>query len=108
MNISVGNLSFDATEEDVRKVFEPFGKVESAKIVQDKYSGRSRGFGFVEMPSEDEAKAAISGLNGKEVKGRALSVNEARPARKNLVEEAAAAGVGIGTIATTSRAPRVT
>ena len=79
MNIYVGNLSFDATEEDVRMVFEPFGKVESAKIVQDKYSGRSRGFGFVEMPSEDEAKAAISGLNGKEVKGRALSVNEARP-----------------------------
>ena len=79
MNIYVGNLSFDATEEDVRKVFEPFGKVESAKIVQDKYSGRSRGFGFVEMPSEDEAKAAINDLNGKEVKGRALSVNEARP-----------------------------
>ena len=79
MNIYVGNLSFDATEEDVREVFEAFGKVESAKIVQDKYSGRSRGFGFVEMPSEDEAKAAISGLNGKEVKGRALSVNEARP-----------------------------
>jgi RNA recognition motif-containing protein len=79
VNIYVGNLSFDATEEDVREVFEAFGKVESAKIVQDKYSGRSRGFGFVEMPSEDEAKAAISGLNGKEVKGRALSVNEARP-----------------------------
>jgi RNA recognition motif-containing protein len=79
VNIYVGNLSFDATEEDVRKVFEPFGKVESAKIVQDKYSGRSRGFGFVEMPSADEAKAAISGLNGKEIKGRALSVNEARP-----------------------------
>jgi len=79
VNIYVGNLSFDATEEDVRKVFEPFGQVESAKIVQDKYSGRSRGFGFVEMPSADEAKAAISGLNGKEVKGRALSVNEARP-----------------------------
>ena len=79
MNIYVGNLSFDATEEDVREVFEAFGKVESAKIVQDKYSGRSRGFGFVEMPSADEAKAAISGLNGKEVKGRALSVNEARP-----------------------------
>jgi RNA recognition motif-containing protein len=79
VNIYVGNLSFDATEEDVRQAFEAFGKVESAKIVQDKYSGRSRGFGFVEMPSEDEAKAAIGGLNGKEVKGRALSVNEARP-----------------------------
>ena len=79
MNIYVGNLSFAATEEDVRQAFEPFGQVESVKIVQDKYSGRSRGFGFVEMPSADEAKAAISGLNGKEVKGRALSVNEARP-----------------------------
>jgi len=79
VNIYVGNLSFAATEEDVRQAFEPFGQVESVKIVQDKYSGRSRGFGFVEMPSADEAKAAISGLNGKEVKGRALSVNEARP-----------------------------
>jgi RNA recognition motif-containing protein len=79
VNIYVGNLSFEATEDDVRQIFEAFGKVESAKIVQDKYSGQSRGFGFVEMPSADEAKAAISGLNGKEVKGRALSVNEARP-----------------------------
>ena len=79
MNIYVGNLSFAATEEEVRQLFEPFGKVESVKIVQDKYSGRSRGFGFVEMPSADEAKAAITDLNGKEIKGRALSVNEARP-----------------------------
>jgi RNA recognition motif-containing protein len=79
VNIYVGNLSFAATEEDLRQLFEPFGTVESAKIVQDKYSGRSRGFGFVEMPSADEAQAAISGLNGKEVKGRALNVNEARP-----------------------------
>jgi RNA recognition motif-containing protein len=79
VNIYVGNLSFAATEEDLRQLFEPFGQVESVKLIQDKYSGRSRGFGFVEMPSADEAKAAISGLNGKEVKGRALSVNEARP-----------------------------
>lgn len=79
MNIYVGNLSFDVTEEDVRGAFEAFGKVESVKVITDKYSGASRGFGFVEMPSKDEAKAAIAGLNGKELKGRALNVNEARP-----------------------------
>jgi RNA recognition motif-containing protein len=79
MNIYIGNLSFEATEEDLQRAFESFGKVESAKIIKDKYSGQSRGFGFVEMPSSDEARAAISGLNGKELKGRAMSVNEARP-----------------------------
>jgi cold-inducible RNA-binding protein len=79
VNIYVGNLSFEATEEDVQQVFEPFGKVESVKIIKDKYTGKSRGFGFVEMPSADEGKAAISGVNGKEVQGRAISVNEARP-----------------------------
>ncbi len=79
MNIYVGNLSFEVTEEDLRGAFESFGKVESAKIIKDKYSGQSRGFGFVEMPSADEAKSAISGMNGKELKGRALNVNEARP-----------------------------
>ncbi|OGP86175.1 MAG: RNA-binding protein [Deltaproteobacteria bacterium RBG_16_54_11] len=79
MNIYVGNLSSDITEEDVRGAFEPFGQVESAKIIKDKYSGESRGFGFVEMPSADEAKAAITGLNGKELKGKTLNVNEARP-----------------------------
>ncbi|HEX9950107.1 MAG TPA: RNA-binding protein [Thermodesulfobacteriota bacterium] len=79
MNIYVGNLSFEVSEEDVRGAFEAFGKVETAKIITDKYSGASRGFGFVEMPSKDEGQAAISGLNGKELKGRALNVNEARP-----------------------------
>ena len=79
MNIYVGNLSFDVTEEDVQAAFEAFGKVESVKVIKDKYSGASRGFGFVEMASKDEAKAAIDGLNGKELKGRALNVNEARP-----------------------------
>jgi RNA recognition motif-containing protein len=79
VNIYVGNLSFEATEEDLQGAFESFGKVESVKIIKDKYSGQSRGFGFVEMPSTDEAKSAISGLNGKELKGRTLSVNEARP-----------------------------
>ncbi len=79
MNIYVGNLSFDVTEEDVQAAFEAFGKIESVKVIKDKYSGASRGFGFVEMASKDEAKAAIDGLNGKELKGRALNVNEARP-----------------------------
>jgi RNA recognition motif-containing protein len=79
VNIYVGNLSFDVTEEDVQAAFEAFGKVESVKVIKDKYSGASRGFGFVEMASKDEAKAAIDGLNGKELKGRALNVNEARP-----------------------------
>jgi RNA recognition motif-containing protein len=79
MNIYIGNLSFEVTEDDLRKAFESFGQVESAKIIKDKYSGESRGFGFVEMPSAAEARSAISGLNGKELKGRTLNVNEARP-----------------------------
>lgn len=79
MNIYVGNLPREATEEDVRKEFEAFGQVASAKIITDKYSGEPRGFGFVEMPAKAEAQAAISGLNGKQLKGRTLTVNEARP-----------------------------
>jgi RNA recognition motif-containing protein len=79
MNIYVGNLSYEVTEEDLRTSFESFGKVESANIINDKYSGKSKGFGFIEMPSAEEAKAAIDGLNGKELKGRNLNVNEARP-----------------------------
>ena len=79
MNIYVGNLSFDVNEEELRKAFGQFGKVESANVIKDKYSGQSRGFGFVEMPDKAEAQAAIDGLNGKDLKGRALSVNEARP-----------------------------
>ncbi len=79
MNIYVGNLSYEVAEEDLRTAFESFGKVESSNIIQDKYSGKSKGFGFIEMPSAEEAKAAIEGLNGKELKGRNLNVNEARP-----------------------------
>ncbi len=79
MNIYVGNLSYQATEEDLRNAFESFGQVESATIIKDKYTGQSKGFGFVEMPSDAEARSAIEGLNGKDVKGRALNVNEARP-----------------------------
>ncbi len=79
MNIYVGNLSYDVSEEDLRQAFEAFGQVSSATIVKDRYSGRSKGFGFVEMPSAEEARSAINQLNGKELKGRILVVNEARP-----------------------------
>ena len=79
MNIYVGNLSHKVTEEDLRLAFEPFGQVESATIIKDKYSGQSKGFGFVEMASKTEGLSAIDGLNGKELKGKALNVNEARP-----------------------------
>ena len=79
MNIYVGNLSYQVSEEDLRLAFEPFGQVESVNIIKDKYSGQSKGFGFVEMPSEEEARSAINELNGKELNGRTLNVNEARP-----------------------------
>ena len=79
MNIYVGNLSHEVTEENLRLAFEPFGQVESATIIKDKHSGQSKGFGFVEMASKAEGQSAIDGLNGKELKGRALNVNEARP-----------------------------
>jgi RNA recognition motif-containing protein len=82
MNIYVGNISWDLTEEDLKGAFEAHGQVSSAKIVTDKYTGRSRGFGFVEMPEKAEAEAAISGLNGKELKGREIVVNEARPRKE--------------------------
>jgi RNA recognition motif-containing protein len=79
MNIYIGNLSYDATEDDVRSAFEDFGGVESVKIIKDRYTGRSKGFGFVEMADDDAAKTAISELNEKEFMGRTLKVNEARP-----------------------------
>jgi len=79
MNIYVGNLSWEVSGDDLKKAFEAFGQVESANVIKDKYSGQSKGFGFVEMPSKEEAQAAISGMNGKELKGRTVTVNEARP-----------------------------
>ena len=79
MNIYVGNLSYSVTEDDLRQSFEAFGQVASVSIIKDKFSNQSKGFGFVEMPSQEEAQAAISGMNGKELKGRAMNVNEARP-----------------------------
>ncbi|MBW2147035.1 MAG: RNA-binding protein [Deltaproteobacteria bacterium] len=79
MNIYVGNLSPDVTEEDLRQAFEAFGQITSVAVIKDKFSGESRGFGFVEMPAKSEAQSSIKSLNGKELKGRSLSVNEARP-----------------------------
>ena len=79
MNIYVGNMSYEVTEEDLRQAFEGFGKVESVNIIKDRYSGEPRGFGFVEMPDKAEGESAINDLNGKDLKGRTLNVNEARP-----------------------------
>ena len=81
MNIYVGNLPRDLTDEDLQQAFEAFGQVTSARVIMNKFTGESRGFGFVEMSVEAEARAAIDGLGGKELKGRPLTVNEARPRR---------------------------
>jgi RNA recognition motif-containing protein len=79
MNIYVGNLSYEATDGSIREAFESFGQVTSARVIKDKYSGQSRGFGFVEMPVQSQAQTAIKSLNGKELLGKEMSVNEARP-----------------------------
>jgi len=77
--IYVGNLSFDTTDEQLTQMFQPFGQVSSARVIKDKFTGRSRGFGFVEMDNNEEADKAIAELNGKSVDGRALKVSEAQP-----------------------------
>jgi RNA recognition motif-containing protein len=82
VNIYVGNLAREVTEEDLRTEFSAFGQVASVTVLKDKFTGETRGFGFVEMPTAAEAQAAIDGLNGKDVKGRTLNVNEARPRRE--------------------------
>ena len=79
MNIYVGNLGYEVTDEELQTAFTEYGDVESARIISDRFSGRSRGFGFVEMANDDEARAAIAALHSKEWKGRTLTVNEARP-----------------------------
>ncbi len=79
MNIYVGNLSYQASEDELREAFEAFGEVVSVSIIKDKLTGQSRGFAFVEMGSDDAGRAAITGMNGKDYRGRALTVNEARP-----------------------------
>ncbi|MFH1022053.1 MAG: RNA-binding protein [Planctomycetota bacterium] len=79
MNIYVGNLSYEVTDDKLRQAFVEFGEVKSASVIKDKFTGRSRGFGFVEMSDHAQGEAAIAGLNGKMLEGRAITVNEARP-----------------------------
>jgi RNA recognition motif-containing protein len=83
MNLYVGNLSFQTGEDELQEAFAAYGEVESVAIIRDKFSGQSRGFGFVEMPDRDAALAAIAGLAGKDVGGRTITVNEARPRDDN-------------------------
>ena len=87
MNVYVGNLPWGLSEEDLREAFEAFGEVVSVKIIKDKFTGRSRGFGFVEMPNQEEGESAISALNGKDLKGREIVVNQARPRRDDRGDE---------------------
>lgn len=79
MNLYVGNLSYDTDNAGLKEAFEAHGQVEDARVIEDKYTGRSRGFGFVEMPNDSEAQAAISSLNDTDLQGRTITVNEARP-----------------------------
>ena len=79
MNIYVGNLSYQSTEEDVEAAFAGYGKIDAVRVIADPYTGRSRGFAFVEMSDDTEAQAAIDAMNGKELQGRPLTVNQARP-----------------------------
>jgi RNA recognition motif-containing protein len=83
MNIYVGNLSREVTEDDLKQAFEAFGKVDTIAIIKDKVSGEPKGFAFIEMPDSAEAQAAMTGLNGKELKSRAMTVNEAKPKSDN-------------------------
>ena len=85
MNIYVGNLPFETKEDELRKLFESFGTVESVKIIRDFNTGRSKGYGFIEMPIESEAQIAIENLNGKDVKGRNIRVNKAHNKRRGNV-----------------------
>ena len=79
MNIYVGNLTFDVSEDDLREAFEQFGEITEVRLIMDKFSGKTKGFGFIEMPSKDEADKAIEEMKVKDFKGRDLTVNEARP-----------------------------
>ncbi len=95
MNIYVGNLAREVTEDDLRQAFGKFGSVNNASIIKDKFSGEPRGFGFVEMPSSQEAQAAMNALNGQDLKGRSLTVNEARP-KSDSGRKGGRAGGGYG------------
>ncbi len=96
MNIYVGNLSSDVRENDLREAFEQFGKITEVRLIMDKFSGKSKGFGFIEMSSKDEAQKAIEEMNGKDFKGRALNVNEAKPRVDRGGREGRGGGFGGG------------
>ena len=96
MNIYVGNLSFDTTERDLEAAFATYGAVSTARIATDRDTGRARGFGFVEMSNQTEAQAAIAGLNGSELQGRTLTVNEARPRESGGGNRGGGGGYGGG------------
>lgn len=83
MNIYIGNLMREVTEDDLKEAFTPFGEIKSVSIIKDKFSGQSKGFAFVEMAKKEEGEAAIEALNGKDLKGRTINVNEARPKSDN-------------------------
>ena len=85
MNIYIGNLAYTVTEDDLRDAFSEFGEVESASIINDKFSGRSKGFGFVDMPKDSEAREAIESMNNKDLNGRTIKVNEAQPREERPV-----------------------
>ena len=95
MNIYVGNLSYDTTDDSMKVAFEQFGGVDSARVIMDRMSGRPRGFGFVEMADSGEAQAAIDGMNGSQLDGRALNVNEAKP-REDRGNRGGGGGGGYG------------
>jgi RNA recognition motif-containing protein len=92
MKIYVGNLNYNVTEDDLRASFEPFGDVSEASVISDRFSGRSKGFGFVEMPNQEEAEKAIAEMNGKEIQGRSLIVNQARPREERPRREGGGGG----------------
>ena len=92
----VGNLTYDMTDSDLQSLFEPHGTVQSAQVIMDRETSRSKGFGFVEMGNDQEAQAAIAGLNGKDKEGRALTVNEARPREERSGAGASRGGSGGG------------
>lgn len=96
MKIYIGNMSYDVKEDDLRQAFGKFGEVKSAIIILDKISGRSKGFGFVEMSDKESAQAAIAGLNGRDLQGRAITVNEAKPQTKNRDKRKGGSGGGGG------------
>ena len=94
MNIYVGNLSRDVSERELREAFEAHGQVQACSIIKDKFSGESRGFGFVEMPNKEEGDKAIAAMNGKDLKGRNITVNEARPRTDDGRRSSSGAGRG--------------